>query len=165
MAPVLLPGCVVLDTRAPEAGGLTIPKELRGRRSGLSVVILGEAHSNITVGVQAIKAGAVDYLDAPCRPEQLLEAVASALASIGDVAEQDQAAELTRTRIAALPPREREVLDGLLAGGINKTIARDLGIGPRTVEAHRARIMERLGAHSLPELVQNALAAGLRVKP
>jgi FixJ family two-component response regulator len=66
--------------------------------------------------------------------------------------------------IAAMPPRERDVLDGLLAGGTNKTIARDLEISPRTVEAYRARIMERLGAQSLPELVQIAVAAGLQAK-
>ena len=80
-------------------------------------------------------------------------------------AERDQATERVKALIAALPPREREVLDGLLAGGTNKTIARDLGLSPRTVEAHRARIMERLGAQSLPELVQIAVAAGLQPKP
>jgi FixJ family two-component response regulator len=100
----------------------------------------------------------------PYRPHQLLEAVASAHASIHDVAERDQAADLVRARIAALSNREREVLDRLLAGGTNKTIARDLGISPRTVEAHRARIMERLEARSLPELVQIAIAAGLQAK-
>jgi FixJ family two-component response regulator len=112
-----------------------------------------------------MKAGAVDFLEASCHPEQLLEAVASAMASIRDVAERDQAAEHIRAQVATLSVREREVLDGLLAGGTNKTIARDLGISPRTVEAHRARIMERLGAQSLPELVQIAIAAGLQARP
>jgi FixJ family two-component response regulator len=165
VAPVLVPGCVVLDTRTPEAGGLTIPREMKARRAGLPVVVLGEAHGIVAVGVEAMKAGAVDFLETSFRPEPLLEAVASALASIRDIADQDETVGLARTRIAALAPREREVLDGLLAGGTNKTIARDLGISPRTVEAHRARIMERLGAHSLPELVQMALAAGLQAKP
>ena len=112
-----------------------------------------------------MKAGAVDYIDAPYRPEQLLEAIASAQAAIRETAERDQTAELARGRIAGLAPREREVLDGLLAGGTNKTIARDLGISPRTVEAHRARIMERLGVQSLPEMVQVAMAAGLQARP
>jgi PAS domain S-box-containing protein len=165
VAPVLVPGCVVLDTRAPEAGGLTIPKELKARRAGLPVVVLGEARGSVAVGVEAMKAGAVDFLEASCHPEQLLEAVASAMASIRDVAERDQAVEHIRAQVATLSVREREVLDGLLAGGTNKTIARDLGISPRTVEAHRARIMERLGAQNLPELVQIALAAGLQGKP
>jgi len=111
-----------------------------------------------------MKAGAVDFIDVPYRSEQLLNALASAQATIQERAEQDQATERLKGLIAALPPREREVLDGLLAGGTNKTIARDLGISPRTVEAHRARIMERLGAQSLPALVQIAVAAGLQPK-
>jgi FixJ family two-component response regulator len=94
--------------------------------------------------------------------EQLLDSLAAAQASIRETAKRSQAAELASATIAALPPREREVLDGLLAGGTNKTIARALGLSPRTVEAHRARIMERLGAQSLPELVQIAVAAGLQ---
>jgi PAS domain S-box-containing protein len=165
VAPVLVPGCVVLDTRSPEAGGLMIPRELKARRAGLPVIVLGEAGRNVAVAVQAMKAGAVDFLDVPYQPEQVLDALASAQATIRERAEQDQATERVKALIAALPPREREVLDGLLAGGTNKTIARDLGLSPRTVEAHRARIMERLGAQSLPELVQIAVAAGLQSKP
>ena len=162
---MLVPGCVVLDTGAPEAGGLTIPKELKARRAGLPVIVIGETRGNSTVGVQAMKAGAVDFLDVPYRPEQLLDALASAQAGIRETAERNETMELARARIAALPVRERAVLDGLLAGGTNKTIARDLGLSPRTVEAHRARIMERLGAQSLPELVQIAVGAGLQPKP
>jgi PAS domain S-box-containing protein len=165
VAPVLVSGCVMLDTRTSEAGDLTIPKELKARRTGLPVVVIGEAHGDVNLGVQAMKAGAVDFLDTPYRADQLLDALASAQAGIRDVAERNHTAELVRTRIATLSAREREVLDGLLAGGTNKVIARDLGISPRTVEAHRARIMERLGAQSLPELVQIAVAAGLQVRP
>jgi RNA polymerase sigma factor (sigma-70 family) len=165
VAPVLVPGCVVLDTGSPEAGGLTIPRELKARRAGLPVIVLGEADGDVAVGVQAMKAGAVDFLDVPYQPEQLLDALASAQATIRERTEQDQATERVKALIATLPPRERDVLDGLLAGGTNKTIARDLGLSPRTVEAHRARIMERLGAQSLPELVQIAVMAGLQAKP
>ena len=165
VAPVLVPGCVVLDTRSPEAGRLTIPRELKARRAGLPVIVIAEAHGDVAVGVQAMKAGAVDFLDVPYQPEQVLDALASAQATIRERAEQDQVTERMKALIAALPPRERDVLDGLLAGGTNKTIARDLGLSPRTVEAHRARIMERLGAQSLPELVQIAVMAGLQAKP
>ncbi len=165
VAPVVVPGSVVLRSHGSDGGELTLPRELKGRRSALPVVVVGEAHGDVKVGVRAMKAGAVDFLDVPYRPDQLLEAVASALASIHDVAERDQATDLVRARIAALSSREREVLDRLLSGGTNKTIARDLGISPRTVEAHRARIMERLEARSLPELVQIAIAAGLQAKP
>jgi PAS domain S-box-containing protein len=165
VAPVLVSGCVVLDTRAPEAGGLTIPKELKARRAGLPVVVVGEARGAVDIGVQAMKAGAADFLDVPYHSEQLLDALASAQAGIRAIIEHDQAVELVKARIGALTTREREVLDRLLAGGTNKTIARDLGISPRTVEAHRARIMERLEAKSLPELVQIAMAAGLQARP
>jgi len=165
IAPVLVPGCVVLniDTRDPR--DLTIPGELKGRRGSLPVIVVAEAKGDVAVGVQAMKAGAVDFLNRPHRPDQLLDAVASALAMIRETAELDQATERVKALIAALSAREREVLEGLLAGGTNKTIARDLGISPRTVEAHRARIMERLGAQSLPELVQIAVRAGLQVRP
>jgi PAS domain S-box-containing protein len=165
VAPVLVPGCVLLDIRHLEGSQLTIPKELKARRAGLPVIVIGEARGDVAVGVQAMKAGAVDFLDGTYRPEQLLDALASAQATIRERAEQDQATERVKALIAALPPREREVLDGLLAGGTNKTIARDLGLSPRTVEAHRARIMERLGAQSLPELVQIAVMAGQQAKP
>jgi FixJ family two-component response regulator len=142
-----------------------LPKEMKARRAGLPVIVLGEANGDVSVGVQAMKAGAADFLNVPYRLEQLLDALAAAQASIRETAERSQVAELAAATIAALPPREREVLDGLLAGGTNKTIARNLGLSPRTVEAHRARIMERLGARSLPDLVQIAVAAGLQAMP
>jgi FixJ family two-component response regulator len=165
VAPVVIPGSVVLRIHGTEAGELMLARGLKGRRSALPVIIVGEAHGDVSFGVQAMKAGAVDFLDVPYRPEQLLDALAAAQANIRDVAERDQIAELARARITALSVRERAVLDGLLTGGTNKIIARELEISPRTVEAHRARIMERLGAHSLPELVQIAMAAGLQVGP
>jgi PAS domain S-box-containing protein len=162
VAPVLIPGCVVINIQSPDLGELIIPKDLRARRVGLPAVVLGQAHGDVAFGVRAMKAGAVDFLDVPYGPERLLESVASALATIREIAERDQAGEIAKARIATLSAREREVLDGLLTGGTNKTIARDLDISPRTVEAHRARIMERLEAQSLPELVQIAIAAGLK---
>jgi PAS domain S-box-containing protein len=162
VAPVLIPGCVVIAIQSPDLDELTIPRELKARRVGLPAVVLGRAHGDVAFGVRAMKAGAVDFLDVPHSPERLLESVASALATIREIAERDQAGEIAKARIATLSAREREVLDGLLTGGTNKTIARDLDISPRTVEAHRARIMERLEAESLPELVQIAIAAGLK---
>jgi FixJ family two-component response regulator len=162
IAPALAAGCVLLDVRAPETGDLAILKELKARRPDLPVIVAGTSTHGPGLGVRAMKAGAVDYLELPHEPEQLLGAVASALADIREAAEQDRAAALARARVAGMPPREREVLDGLLAGGTNKTIARDLKISPRTVEFHRAHIMERLGARTLPEAVLIAAAAGLR---
>lgn len=109
-----------------------------------------------------MKAGAVDFLEAPCSPETLLLAVGTALAELHTKADRARGDDEARNRIAALSPREREVLEGLLAGGTNKTIARTLGLSPRTVEIHRARVMEALGVQTLPEAVIIATAAGVR---
>ncbi len=162
MAPALIPGCVLLDIRAPETGGLAVPRELRVRRIHLPVIVMGSCDGDISLAVRAMKAGAVDFLEVPYEREALLAAVASALADIRDTAERSSVAEIARTRIADMSTRERAVLEGLLAGGTNKTMARDLGISPRTVEIHRAHVMERLGARTLPEAVLMAAAAGLR---
>ena len=161
-APALVPGCVVLDFATSGAMGPLVVRELKARRIGLPVVAVGESRGDVGTAVQALKAGAVDWLEAPYGDDAMLAAVASALASAVEAAEGDHAAELARTRIAALSGREREVLEGLLAGGTNKTIARELGLSPRTVEIHRAHVMESLGARTLADLVLLATAAGLR---
>ena len=162
MAPALVPGCVLLDVTGPETGGLAMPKELAARRIELPIIVLGSGQGEVAFAVQAMRLGAFDFLAMPCAPETLLAAVASALADIRQTAERDHAAVLARSRIAAMSAREREVLDRLLAGGTNKTIAKELGISPRTVEVHRAHLMERLGARTLPEAVLSAAAAGLQ---
>ena len=150
-APALAAGCVVLDIRQPEAGGLTIPRELKARRIGLPVIVLGEIQSDVKSAVQVMKAGAVDFLPIPYNPDELLTALASAAADISQADEQDQEANRARGRIAEMPVREREVLEGLLAGQTNKQIGRAIGISPRTVETHRAHVMQRLGARTIPE--------------
>jgi len=162
MAPALLAGCVLIDVRAPAAGGLAVPRELRARRIALPVIVAGDGAGDPGLGVRAMKAGAVDFLETPFRREPLLAAVAGALAGIREEAEEVQAAALAAARVAGLSVREREVLEGLLAGGTNKTVGQALGISPRTVEVHRAHVMERLGARTLPEAVLVAAAAGLR---
>jgi PAS domain S-box-containing protein len=163
MASALVPGCVVLDIRTPAAGGMTAVRELRARGIGLPVIVTGSSGGEVGTAVQAMKAGAVDWLEIPYEPDALLAAVASAMATVRDTAETDHAVELARARIAEMTTREREVLAGLLAGETNKIIGKRLGISPRTVEVHRAHVMERLGARTLPELVLLAAAAvGLR---
>ncbi|HEY0333518.1 MAG TPA: PAS domain S-box protein, partial [Stenotrophomonas sp.] len=164
-APALVPGCVVLTVDTSEPSGLSIPRELKARHLSLPVIVTGKSHGDIGFGVRAMKAGAVDFLEMPYEDDALLTAIASAQADIRDLAERDRAAEAARMRIASLSARERQVLDGLLAGGTNKSIARQLGISPRTVEAHRAHVMEQLGARTLPEAVLLAAAAGLQPPP
>ena len=143
-APALVAGCVVLDIRRSGAGGLVIPRELKARRIGLPVIVLGDAKGDVAFGVQVMKAGAVDFLPVPYGSDQLLAAVASAAASTREEDEQNHEADRARLRIAEMSEREREVLAGLLAGKTNKEIGRDIGLSPRTVETHRARVMQRL---------------------
>jgi PAS domain S-box-containing protein len=162
MAPVLVPGCVVVDIRKAEAGDLRIPRELKARRRGLPVIIIGDSIRDPGLGVRAMKAGAADFLPGAYGPSDLLTAIATELADIREVTAPDREAELARASVAAMSLREREVLDGMLGGGTSKVIAKELGISPRTVEMHRAHVMERLGARTLSELVLLATAAGLR---
>lgn len=164
IAPALMAGCVLLDIQAPEAGGLSVPKELKSRRINLPVIITS-ARGDVALAVDAMKAGAVDFIEAPYEQEKLLGAIASALAKIGDLERHTQAAVLATTHIADMSSREREVLDRIVSGGSNKTIGKDLGISPRTVEVYRKRVMEKLGAQSLPEAVRMAFEAGVKPGP
>jgi len=109
-----------------------------------------------------MKAGAVDFIEKPFASEAILASLEVALARLAAPNEQDPATVAAATKLALLSPREREVLEGLLAGLPNKTIAYDLAISPRTVEIHRARVMDKMGARSLSELIRLALAAGVR---
>ena len=156
----LMPGCVVLDLQ--EDGNLVVASELKAARAHLPVVAVGASGGDVGFGVRVMKAGAIDFLEEPWAPEALLFAVRTALAEIHAEADRARGRDEARDRIAALSTREREVLEGLLAGGTNKTIGRTLGLSPRTVEIHRARVMEALGARTLPEAVLMATAAGMR---
>jgi PAS domain S-box-containing protein len=160
MAGSLIPGCVVFNLG--DAGGLAVLSELRAARAHLPVVALGTSGGDVGFGVRVMKAGAADFLELPWTHESLLFAVRTALAALRAEADRARGGDEARSRIAGLSGREREVLEGLLAGGTNKTIARTLGLSPRTVEIHRARVMEALGARTLPEAVLLATAAGVR---
>lgn len=157
VAPSLELGAVLTDVRMPEMDGLTLQRRLAEMGSRLPVIIM-TGHGDVPIAVEALKAGATDFLEKPFDDSHLLEAVRAAIATSRRMHEQIAATAGIAERIATLTPREREVLDRLVAGQPNKTIAYDLGTSPRTVEVQRARVMEKMGAHSLPELVRMVIA-------
>jgi PAS domain S-box-containing protein len=161
VAPALRPGVVLLAVQSPGAHELAILQEVQTRGIGHQVVALG-ATGDVGLAVRSMRAGAVDWLEWPFSSRTLLRAVATAIADLQTRARAEHKSDFARARVAEMSDRERQVLDGLLAGGTNKMIARDLGLSPRTVELHRARAMERLGARTLTEAVLIATAAGLQ---
>lgn len=156
----LAPGCVILDVRMPGMDGLQLMEELAKRGVTLPVVVV-TGHGDVPLAVRAMRAGAVDFLEKPYTEERLLEAIGAALAMGGEAAQRRAEVARAGAQVAALSPREREVLGCLVQGMANKVVAHNLGISPRTVEVHRANLMEKLGARSLPDLVRIGLAAGM----
>lgn len=154
------PGCVLTDVRMPGRTGIELVQELRARGVDLPVVVM-TGHGDVPLAVEAMKAGVVDFIEKPFGDDVLLGAVRSALdrlKSDGGTEEERQSAE---ARLAGLSPRERDVLDGVVAGKPNKVIAFELEISPRTVEIYRANLMTKTGARNIAELMRIALAAGL----
>lgn len=160
VAPVLSPGCVLLDLRKGREAALSVPRELRARSIALPVVAIDDAGAEAACAVAAMKAGAADYVAAG-EGAALRATLAAAIAECQGAARPATRDAHASARIARLTPREREVLVGLIDGGTNKIIGQKLGISPRTVELHRAQVMNRLNAASLTELLQIALAAGI----
>ncbi len=151
------PGCIVSDVRMPGMDGLELLRRLRERGSAMPVIIM-TGHADVPLAVGAMKQGAVDFIEKPFADEVLLGAISAALS--GGKASDPAGMTEIRARLESLSAREKEVLDGLLAGKPNKTIAYDLGLSPRTVEVHRANVMTKMGASSLSELVRMAIRAG-----
>ena len=150
-------GCVVSDVRMPGIDGLELLRRIKATRPNLPVVII-TGHGDVPLAVEAMKLGAADFVEKPFDDERLLGVVQSALA--GAPREFDPANEIG-PRVASLSPRERQVLDGLVAGLSNKAIARTHDISPRTVEVYRANLMAKMQAGSLSDLVRMAMRAGL----
>jgi two-component system response regulator FixJ len=153
------PACIVTDVRMPGMTGTELLQQLKEAGSRTPVIVM-TGHGDIALAVEAMKLGAVDFIEKPFADEVLIAAVRSAIErrASNEEAEADRAA--VAARLATLSARERQVLDGLVSGHPNKTIAFDLGISPRTVEVYRANLMTKMQAGSLSDLVRMALLAG-----
>ena len=150
-------GCLLLDVRMPGMSGLELHERLRAQYSTLPVIFI-TGHGDVPMAVSALKKGAVDFIEKPFNDTELLRLVSQCLVSEQEHrARRRQDAEVSR-RLDQLTQREREVLDLIIAGKLNKQIADVLGISIKTVEVHRARVMEKMAAQSLAELVQNVMA-------
>ncbi len=153
-------GCLLLDVQMPDMNGLELQETLGDRGSDLPVIIV-TGFGDVQMAVRAMRAGAVDFVEKPYTESTILNAVKSAMASQGEELEAKHTAHHFVELAAGLTPREREVLDHVVQGAPNKIIAYELGISPRTVEIHRARVMEKMQAKSLSELVRMAITAEL----
>ena len=153
------PGCLLLDIRMPGMSGMELQQELNLRGAVIPVIFMS-GHADIPMAVEAMQHGAFDFLQKPFRDQDLLDRIQRAIAKDGErrVALGERAR--IKTHLESLTDREREVLELLTKGKQNKQIAQDLGVSPRTIEIHRARVMEKMDAHSIAELVRMMLDLG-----
>jgi two-component system response regulator FixJ len=160
LLPQIGTSCVVTDVRMPEMTGIELLRRVREVRPDLPVIVI-TGHGDVPLAVEAMKLGAADFIEKPFDDELLIASVRSALNQGADSAKRKAAVADLQARIAALSNRERQVLEGLVAGKANKVIAFDLGISPRTVEIYRANLMTKMAANSLSDLVRMAMVAGI----
>jgi two-component system response regulator FixJ len=160
IAPTVQAGCIITDVRMPDLSGIDLLRRLRELKVSAPVIVI-TAHGDIPLAVEAMRLGAIDFLEKPFDDDVLLASVRSALEK-GDRDRTRQAERSSiQSRLAALSNRERDVLQGLVAGRANKQIAYDLGISARTIENYRANLMIKMQASSLSDLVRMALIAGM----
>jgi two-component system response regulator FixJ len=152
-------GCVVSDVRMPGMDGIDLLKRLKTGRSALPVLIM-TGHGDVPLAVEAMKLGAADFLEKPFEDDRLIGMIEASLKDAELGARSEAAALDIAARIDTLSPRERQVMEGLIAGLSNKVIARDFDISPRTIEVYRANVMTKMQAGSLSELVRMAMRAG-----
>jgi two-component system, LuxR family, response regulator FixJ len=153
-------GCVITDVRMPDISGVELLRRLNELKIGVPVIFI-TGHGDVPLAVEAMKLGAVDFFEKPFDDGALLAAVRSSLSSIVDDAKRSADRAEINCKLASLSNRERQVLEGLVSGHPNKTIAYDLAISPRTVEIYRANLMTKMNAASLSDLVRMALVAGI----
>src|SRR6202023_1190675 len=153
-------GCVVSDVRMPGIDGIELLKRLKANRSGLPVVIM-TGHGDVPLAVEAMKLGAVDFLEKPFEDDRLIGMIDVALRQAEPGLATEAITLEIASRIATLSPRERQVMEGLIAGLSNKLIAKEYDISPRTIEVYRANVMTKMQANNLSELVRLAMRAGM----
>ena len=153
-------GCLIADIRMPEMDGLELQEKVAADFPNIAVIII-TGHGDVPIAVRAMKAGALDFIEKPFAEELMVETVRRALDEAARTGHQNADVAQAIAHLDLLTPREREVLEGLVKGLPNKTIGYDLGISPRTVEIHRARVMDKMQARSLSALVRLAIAAGI----
>ena len=154
----LAPGCIVTDVRMPDMNGLEMVRRLSEMGIRHPVIVM-TGHADVPLAIEAVRAGVKDFIETPFDDEALLSSIRSALADQIGTAERDGHDAEVRDRLASLSTRERQVLEGLVAGQANKVIAFDLEISPRTVEVYRANVMTKMQARSLSELVRMTILA------
>lgn len=154
-------GCILLDVRMPEMDGLEVQSILKQRGVNMPVIIL-TGHGDVPVAVEAMKGGAIEFLEKPYEKKALVGAIESGFAQLENQASETRRTSEANARLSSLTPREMEVLECLVDGQTNKAIAETLSISPRTVEIHRAHMMEKLEAESLSSALRLAFLAGIK---
>jgi FixJ family two-component response regulator len=155
------PGCVLLDVRMPGMSGLDLQEQFKRHDIHLPTIIIS-GHGDVPMVVRAMKSGVIDFLEKPFNDQLLIDRVQHAIALDAERRQERNRHRDIESRVATLTPREREVMAWIVAGKLNKVIADKLGVSTRTVEIHRARVMDKLHVHSVGELVQMALSVGVQ---
>ncbi len=158
--PELSFGCVLSDVRMPGIDGIELLKRLKAQNSSFPILIM-TGHGDVPLAVEAMKLGAVDFLEKPFDDDRLLAMIDMAIRQAEPAAKNEAVTHDIAARVASLSPRERQVMEGLIAGLSNKLIAREYDISPRTIEVYRANVMTKMQANSLSELVRLAMRAGM----
>jgi two-component system, LuxR family, response regulator FixJ len=151
------PGCLLLDIRMPGMSGLELQQQLNMRGAVIPVIFM-TGHGDIPMAVEAMQHGAFDFLQKPFRDQDLLDRIQRAIVKDGELRKSLSEHNRIQERLETLTPREREVLDLMVKGQQNKAVAQELGVSPRTVEIHRARVMEKMAVQSVAELVHMMMA-------
>ena len=153
-------GCVLSDVRMPGLDGIGLLKRMKAEHSPFPIVIM-TGHGDVPLAVEAMKLGAVDFLEKPFDDDRLTAMIEMAIRQAEPAAKNEAISQDVVARVASLSPRERQVMEGLIAGLSNKLIAREYDISPRTIEVYRANVMTKMQASSLSELVRLAMRAGM----